>query len=154
LDKTIKKHIRILVEKYNHTIKYHPKHVNISNDINTINIVQNNKYNFDVDYNEIFKTEKVQVPINEIYDILLDLLIRNEAHKIEPKTGEVLSIEDWVKEEDSYAKSALDKLRSDLKIKPFDHRDLGGNRFELCYYKGLIILTDDLCLYKSNVIEI
>ncbi|WP_298541902.1 hypothetical protein [uncultured Aquimarina sp.] len=154
MDQKIKKNIRIIAEKNNCTILYNSNSLTIIDSMNSIQIAQNNKYEFDLVYNIIKDIIQIKVPIEEIYDVLLELLRRIDLNKIKLKTGVLIQLIDWIKEEGVSAKDNLEKLKMDLKIKSIEYRHLGGNRIEAEYYKGLLILSDDLCWNKSNIIEI
>lgn len=52
-------------------------------------------------------------------------------------------------------KKTIQELKNKLKHSEVDKFDLGGNRFEVEYYKGILILRDDLPGCKSaNVIDL
>lgn len=149
----VKKNIRIVAEKFCHTIEYFPDCMLISNSCNTVKLSQKNKYKFDLTYNSEKSEIAIKVAIEDIYDVLIDLLRRTHLYIPPRKPGHLLALKDWHNEE-SHCQRYFDALISNLKIGPVDYRDLGGNRIEAEYYKGLILLTDDLNWSKSNVIEL
>tara|TARA_B100000795_G_scaffold116448_1_gene86471 strand:- start:291 stop:761 length:471 start_codon:yes stop_codon:yes gene_type:complete len=152
----LKKNIRILAEKFNHKIEYQNDVVVLKNNINEIKLWETDKYGIYISYNIEDSSSKILKSNNEIvYDILLDLLNRKEQkERLTMKTGILLSIEDWIKEEGEFAKDKLEELKKDLKYTKIKSRILGGNRYGAEYYNGLLILTDDLCWGKSNVVTI
>ncbi|GAB1856895.1 hypothetical protein MHTCC0001_17310 [Flavobacteriaceae bacterium MHTCC 0001] len=153
MDKLIKKNIRLLVEKYNHSIEYNEDHISIYDSLNKIKVFQNQKYDFKVEYNIILNEVLVDVVKDDIYDILIELLERVELYELKEKTGFLLDINRWIKEEGG-SKEIIRKLIEDTKNNSLEYEHLGGNRIEAEYYKGLIILKDDLYWDKSNVINL
>ena len=155
MNKEIKKHIRILAEKFNHLIEYDKDILVLKNEINNIRIFQEDKYGINVSFNLLDKYKHLKVTTDRIYDVIIELLSRGKnTQDIELNSEMILTIEDWINEEGDFARKQLEKLKKDLKTENIKYRDLGGNRYEAEFYNGILILTDDLCFASSNIIEL
>ena len=153
MDRTIKKNLRLISEKYNHGIAYHDNYLLISGLINKIKISQHKKYNFNVEYNIALQTISVHVEKQDIYDIVLELLRRYELYILKPRPGKLLQIKDWINNECTTNKKEIKQSILSVRNSENEYKYFGGNRLELEYYKGIFILQDDLCIEKSNIIE-
>jgi len=150
----IKRSVRLLSERYNHTINYEKNTIILRKDFSSIKIWQEDKNSIYVSFT-IQDHQENQIKINneDIYDVLLELFINPKGEEsILEKNGILLTIDEWINEEGMYAKEKLTKLKKDLKNGDIKYRALGGNRYEAEYFKSILILTDDLCWAKSNVI--
>ena len=153
MNKDIKKHIRILAEKFNHLIEYDKDILILKNQQNDIRIWQEDKYGINISFNLKNKSKYLKINTDRIYDIVIELLKRgNNTQNIEINSEMVLTLEDWINEEGDFARKQLEELKKDLKLKDIKYRELGGNRYEAEFYDGILILTDDLCFASSNVI--
>lgn len=151
----IKKNIRLLSEKHHHSISYGVNEMLIANDINTIKITPERKYGFKITYNTSEGLEQISSDLDNIYDVLIDLLKRHKPYKLISKNSTLIHLENWIDEEGgNWIKKSLKDLSIRYDNGEIEYEDLGGNRFELEFYKGLLILVDDLCIKKSNVIDI
>ena len=84
--------------------------------------------------------------------MLINIFYRSELNKVNLNKGDLLSIED-LKEEFTDIKKIEDEL-FDLISKNIQYYDFGGNRILTQYYKGTLILIDDICYAKSNILHI
>src|SRR5690606_7090728 len=107
-------------------------------------------YNSNERINEVLHVENLY-----IYDPLIELLKRTSLYKIEFKRGDLMELKDFVNEE-RIARKSIKFLKEQLNNNDgIEYMHLGGNRFEVEYYKGILILIDDLPRCKlANVIEI
>ena len=155
MNQLIKKNIRLLSEKYNHKIEYGTGELFITNKINTLKISPRSKYGFDIEYNTDKGLDTISSNLVDIYDFLIELLRRTELYELIPKRGKLLDLNDWIKEEDgNWIGKSLRTLVDKFTKGQIEYEEFGGNRYELEFYKGLLIINDDLCISKSNVIEI
>lgn len=156
MNKDLKKHIKNLADKFNHKVEYQKDVMIIKNQINHIKLWKKDKYGINISYNlDENQSDDLKVDAEYIYDAILELFNRKErSEKLKIKTGILITIEDWINEEGDFAKEKLEELKSDLQYQQIEFRELGGNRFEVEYYNGILILTDDLYWAKSNVIPI
>ena len=155
MNKSIKKNIRLLSQKFNHSIDYHIDCVFIHSSLNRVKISQEKKYGFKVQYNSFLKNISIDIEKEDVYDIILELLKRTELYELKEKTGFLLNVKKWINEEaNDYGKEIIQGLIKVSKKDLIEYENLGGNRIEAEYYKGLIILNDDLCWDKSNVINL
>lgn len=153
MDQLIKRNIRLLSERFNHSIEYSSEYLLINSDLNSIKVSPNSKYGFIINYNSESGNVQIEIELEDIYDVLIELLRRKELYQLKAKTEKLICIEDWTSEEGDWIIQELKELHLRLENESFDFIEIGGNRFEGEYYKGLLILTDDLCWNKSNVIE-
>jgi hypothetical protein len=149
-----KKNIRVLAEKYHHSIQYDKEVVRLEAGSNTIEVEPTNKGVLTIRYNALKETEKLEIPSDEVYDVLIELLRRKETAVIHRKEGDLITLDLYRQEEGTIVDQWLKQLKAEINTKGIAHKQLGGNRIEAEYYKGLLILTDDLVYYLSNVIEL
>ena len=152
MDHTIKKHIRLLAEKYQHTINYKANGILLTNSFNEIELYQKDKGQFSIHFNPSVDGKALDVDFPNVYDVLIDLLRRTQAHPYQPKNGNLLTLADWFEGEQSFMKQLHNLIKKES-LTPIDCVNFGGNRFELEYYKGIFILTDDLMAKRSNIFE-
>ena len=156
MKKELKKHIKLLAEKFNHKVEYEKEVMVLQNVVDEIRIWEEDKYGTNVSYNE-GKDLKIELKLNSenFYNVFIEILGRkSQEEKLMIGDGILLTIEEWIKEEGDFAKDQIEGLKIDLENEQIEFRKLGGNRFEAEYFKGILILTDDLCWGKSNVISI
>lgn len=154
-EQRIKKTIRLLADKFDHLMVYEKDIMLLKNQVNNIQIRQEDKYGMTISYKLGGKVNKQKLPLERIYDVMLQLLQRQDDHtQIAAKPGVLLTVEEWIKEEGAWARERLENLIRDLNSQAFAYRWLGGNRYQAEYYKGLLIITDDLGWAVSNVIEL
>ncbi|NOQ71198.1 MAG: hypothetical protein GQ574_04295 [Crocinitomix sp.] len=154
MNQNVKKNIRLLAEKYKHDIQYRERSILLTSSINQIEITQKDKYGFYFSYNPNLEGKKREVDFHDIYDVLIDLLSRREIYHLKPKNGNLLTIDDWIDGDGCASDKAFQKQFKELDQSVLEYKNLGGNRIEAEYYKGLIIIIDDLLMDKSNVIEL
>ena len=155
MNKELKSHIRKLAKKFNHEIEYQNDIVVLKSEMNKIELWEPDKNGVNISYNLSDNNfDKLKVEHDGVYDILIDLFRREKGSKLTLKNGVLLTIEEWIKEEGEFAKEKFEELKKDLHSEQIEFRELGGNRYEAEYYDGLLILKDDLCWAKSNVIPI
>ena len=156
MKKELKKHIKLLAEKFNHKVEYEKEVMVLQNVVDEIRIWEEDKYGTNVSYNE-GKDLKIELKLNSenFYNVFIEILGRkSQEEKLMIGDGILLTFEVWIKEEGDFAKDQIEGLKIDLENEQIEFRKLGGNRFEAEYFKGILILTDDLCWGKSNVISI
>src|SRR6218665_1702142 len=146
----IKKNIRILSEKFNHQISYFESLILIKNNFNFIEIFQFSKEKILVKYNIANGVDEVEIFTEDIYDLLINIFYRRELNKVSLHKGDLLNVKD-LEEEFIDIKKIEDKL-FELMSKNIQYYDFGGNRVLTQYYKNILIVIDDICYAKSNVI--
>ncbi|WP_053989917.1 hypothetical protein [Mangrovimonas sp. TPBH4] len=149
----LKEHIKLLAEKYNHKLTYDKFKIIVFSDKNYVEINELNQKSVEITYNYSTGKEKTILKNSDIYDLLIEILTRFELNIIRSKNCELLNISHFIEEEGKVANKRLAELKSEIKNGQVIYRNLGGNRIEAEYYKGILILKDDLMNYKSNVIE-
>ena len=156
MKKETKQHIKLLAEKFNHNIEYEKEVMLLKNNLNEIRIWEKDKYGINVSYNDKNNSLKeMKLEVEDFYEVLLEILMRTSiVDNLRIGTGILLTLEEWVNEEGDFAKEKLESLKRDLKNEFIEYRNLGGNRYEAEYFKGILIIMDDLCWAKSNVISV
>lgn len=153
INATVKKHIKLLSELYSHSIDYNENTIILKNQLNDIRVTQINKTEIELTF--IINSEEQQLTIrnNDCYDVLIKLMMRSESYlcPFGDKFMKLIEPIDFLEEEMSGA-TELD-LKKIIFSKSSEYVDLGGNRFEAIYYKGVLILTDDLLWSKFNVVD-
>lgn len=151
---SIKKNIRLLCERYDHSIEYSAEDLLIKSDLNWIKISPKSKYGFVIKYNTKSTNIQIEIRSEDIYDVLIEILTRPQLYELKAKTGKLLELNDWITEEGSGIAKELKTLKATASLEKVDFKNIGGNRLEGEYFKGIIILTDDLRWDKSNVFEL
>lgn len=153
MNSTIKKHIKLLAERFEHQLRYDRNALIIYNSSNTIRIEEYKKSDLDISYNvDTSSTKTERVPQDRAYDIIIKILTRYEVEEVKFSLGTPIQLEDWI-EEESYKRTRIVDLQRQILKEDADHVILGGNRLEAEYFKGVIILMDDLMWMPCNVIE-
>jgi len=154
MSSTWRRNIKLLAEWWPHTIEYERSVILLTSKINQIRVWQEDKYGIRFTYNSNSKGEEhLKVCWEDVYDVAIQLLWRSELHPVGPNGGVLLTLDEWVNQEGRFAEKRLRTFRSDLEAGHIEDRCLGGNRYRLEYFKGIFILTDDLCRAKSNVVS-
>lgn len=151
---SLKKHFKILAEFYSHSVDFDKDVMVISSSLNTIRISQLNKNETKVSYRLSSETKETIVRNADSYDVIIKLLTRSEEYLCSFGTDSMhtMTIENFI-EEEMKSGSTIKDLKNLILKGSSEYVDLGGNRFEAVYYKGIIILTDDLLWTKFNVID-
>ncbi|WP_312766628.1 hypothetical protein [Epilithonimonas sp.] len=148
----IRKNISIISEKFNHEIFYSESLLLIKNNLNFIEIFPFSKEKILVKYNIQNGSYEVEIFTEYIYDLLINIFHRNELNKVDLNEGDLLSIKDL--EEEFIDIKKIEIKLFDLMSKNAQYYNFGGNRVLTQYYKNTLILIDDICYAKSNVINI
>jgi len=154
VERLIKKNIRLLAEKHEHSISYLPNSIEINNEINEISIVQHTKELFRIEFNLTKEKQAIYISNLEIYDVVLQVVKRKNIHPIKIKTFPLLSIKQWLSDEGKSAQNDFNKLKTDLRKSNPANRIMFGNRIEAEYYSGIIILEDIMNEFVSNVVNL
>ena len=149
-----KKHIKILADKFNHTISFDRNSIIITNNINFINVTDIDKNNVVIRYNIDSGETELSVIDIDLMDVLFEILRRNKLYIIDIKQGSLLTLDDYIDVEGKYAKDQIKQIKTSKKDETITNRLLGGNRIEAEVYCDLFILTDDLMVYRTNTIDI
>ena len=59
-----------------------------------------------------------------------------------------------LKKEEGFSQKEIDDLFENVKVQKENDKITGGNRILYEFYNGVLLLMDDLCYYKSNIIDI
>ncbi len=156
MDQHIKKHIQRLAEKFEHQLYFEKQVMVLRNEINEIKIWEENKYEMNIHFNENEKSIKKELLKKEhIYDLLIEVLSRKKlGDPILRQKGNLLTLKELIDVEGAFMDHEIKQIIKDRQTKDISYRNLGGNQYLVEYFKGVLILTDDLRWAKSNVISI
>ncbi|GEM_PF-2162873 len=148
----IKKNIKLLSEKYNHQLFFHENIIFIKNEKNLIEIYSKTNEIISIKYNLEEGLDHLEMLTVEIYDILINIFHRRFLEKVNLSEDELINIDNLREEfgDLSEVNKKLSQLISDNK----SFYDFGGNRILMEFYKNILILKDNICLAKSNVINL
>ncbi|MDQ1098683.1 MULTISPECIES: hypothetical protein [Chryseobacterium] len=152
ISRITKKNIVLLSERYNHQVSYYQDIIIVSNKKNIVKIRPDVKDTFLIKYNFEGGIAEIQVQEVEIYDLLMNIFFRKSFEKISINQGTLMNIDD-IYDEFGDVKEFSKRL-AQLMLKNVKYYDFGGNRTLIQYYKNILILIDDICLAKSNVINL
>lgn len=147
----IKKCVRLIAEKFSYSTDYLKEIIIISNQDNRIEIELKGNEQYEISYEYLSKSENITTSIDELFDLLIQLLMFEEKHNISLHEGEIITIQNWITDEQISLKE-IEQILSDLKKENVESYQFRGNRIMAEYYKGIIILLDDLGYYKSGII--
>lgn len=147
--------LKILAEKFNHKLEAYSNSITIINETNRISIQIENNNSFRIIYNLNWNDKVIIISNNEFYNFIIQLLKREHVStEILINNKKVIEIEDWFEIEKEIAKSLIDEIQAELK---YDYRiksiNLKSNRFDVCYYNGILILEDQNKKYLANIFE-
>ncbi|MBF0598435.1 hypothetical protein [Faecalibacter rhinopitheci] len=150
----VKNKIKILCEFFSYKITYENDILRIFNPKNEISIKQTNKNQYLIIYNTNNSYDEIEVYENEVFDALINIIYRIDLEKIELNEFETITLE-ILKEFEYSDKHKLEDTLEKIIKQNIENKNIGGNRILHKYYKGYLILMDDLngCL-KSNVIKL
>lgn len=151
-----KKHIRILADKFNHSIDFEGNSLILKNDTNLIKLTDTTKNKINIHYNVKSGEENLLVSEFDFIDVLFELLSRRDSQEpIELKEGELMNLQNYIDEVGAhYFLEKIQKIKHAITDGTYRNEILQGNRMEAEVYNKLLILTDDLRYYKTNTIDI
>ena len=147
----IKKCLRLVAEKFSFSTNYLNETISISNNSIRISIEPKRDKNNTISYENLNQLENLTVSIDELFDIVIQSLKFDRKDKISRRKGEIITLENWIHEEQISLKE-IEKTLFDLKENNVTLYEFRGNRIIAEYYQGIIILSDDLGYYKSGII--
>ncbi len=147
-----KKNIRLLSERYEHTLFYYESAIIIKSEKNFIEIFPQYQENILVKYNYEEGNVEVKIHDSEVYDVLIKVFLRRGLEKIILNPLHPLSFND-LEEEFGDLDEFNRKIISLINLNTV-YCDIGGNRVLTELYKEILILRDDIGGAKGNVINI
>lgn len=152
IDHITKKNIRLLSERYEHTLFYYENTVIIKNEKNFIEIFPQYQEIVLVKYNYEEGSIEVKIHNSEVYDVLIKVFLRKGLEKINLNPLDPLNFNDLEEEfgdVDKFKRKIIFLINSKA-----GYSYIGGNRVLTEFYKGILILRDDIGVAKGNVINI
>ncbi len=155
MNQIIKKHLKILANRFEHTIEYHFNNdIIISNKLNFIKISHKSKNKLSFSYNCKLDLKEIEIDFDDLYDTLIQVLKRKSDYEIITTKYDLLTLEIYLENEGQRAQKEIEQLIQNYKIGKVENKILFGNRITPEIFNGIIILTDDLERIKSNVIDL
>ena len=156
IEPKIKQHIKLLAERFGHSLSYEGSRILLFNEINAISITSTKKERIEISYNvdQTSPQEAIEVGNETVYDPLIQLLKRAFLHPITLRNSSIIQLSDFLSEE-RIARKTIPELKHEWLTQQIEYKNLGGNRFEAEFFKGVVILTDDLPdAMLSNVVDV
>lgn len=149
-----KRHIKLLAERYEHNISYDRSTIYLLNEINSITLAPTFAKTVKVTYNSEHNLEETfEVSKADLYHPLLQLLERKDLRIVDIRAGSLVQFEHLLEEESKDRASTIDHIKELYNLNA-ELQYIGGNRIEAEYFKGIIIMKDNLPnFYSSNVID-
>jgi hypothetical protein len=97
---------------------------------------------------------KYHIPQTYVFDVIQKLGTPHlAALLLDYEPGRLLQLDDYIEIENG--QKYLNGLRQHLLDTPsLTRADLGGNRILVEYYRGTLIISDDLVVYATNVVDL
>lgn len=150
-----KKHIKILADKFNHSIEFSSSSLIIKSNINFIELTETQKNKVNIRYNVTGGEVKLSVTEIDLIDVVFEILRREKLEPVEMKEGELMSLKNYIDEVGKhYVQEKIKKIKFSRTDGTYKNEILNGNRMEAEVYDNLLILTDDLRVCKTNTIDI
>ncbi|MCR9154376.1 MAG: hypothetical protein NXI09_09720 [Bacteroidetes bacterium] len=149
----LKKHIRILSERFGYVIDYYGSKLKLSNELNDIFVDSPDKYGLVIEFNGLDEVKRVKLKESEVCGFLIELMRRVDLYS---KARTPLPIDpDLFKQSEGYELSVLLKrIKEKVENEKVESFQYGGNMFEIEYYKGLVILMGITEGFGTGVIEL
>lgn len=147
----IKKHIRLIAEKFQYSTSYTKESVILENTPVSIEIDFSGYDVFNLKHTINDTLKQIVIKPEALYDYIIQAFIFPYKTEIAHKKGELISLEIWASEEFISLKKLLNNIEK-IKSGDSEEHDFGGNRIMAEYYKGIILVRDDLAYYKANVL--
>lgn len=155
LNKTLKQNIQLLAELFSHQLTYEKYAIHLNSTLNNITIWAEDKYALLVCFNLENKSQQIKIEHYAIYHVLLELMQRRtDTQNVSLPHHELLSLDKVWSEERYSVQEELKKQRITTGQENMVYHDFSGNRYLVRYFKGILILKDDLCYAMSNVVKL
>lgn len=149
-----KKEIGILAQKFGYKVSYKGRERSLEKDSAILRIgTGNNKASFIM----WFSISMVPYELVVSSDALIDKVWSFMNHDYQnltsvPEKGDLITLEEYLLSERENGRRSIEALKKELKEHKISHYRLFGNRIEVEYYNGYLILNDDIRFLKTNVI--
>lgn len=119
--------------------------------VNQIIIRRLNENDIKVRYNLHDQIKLEVVPDIFIYDIMDELLIREEANKVEIKSGKVIEVQNWKEQ----LRPIFVKIQNEKDYNHYlKHLRIVSERFEVEYFDDILVLRDREKNLLTNVLKL
>lgn len=149
-----KKHLRLLVESFGGEIGYgHDDSLRVKFPAGqaTFSPLSYDAMHCEIDAGDgVFPVRASKIYVFDIVDRLASPYFAPRLRQYQP--GELITLEHYIEEE--MGEIGLADLRDRLAVDPsLTQASIDGNRILVAYYRGVLILRDDLCLSATNVVD-
>ncbi len=149
-----KKRARIFSEKLGGVIDYGKNdslNFQIGDNSVVFTPVSKNEMNCTINLNN--GSTSYQISKDYIFDIIEKLCLPHLSETLlKYKNKTILQLSDYINEENG--QKLLDELRQRIVDNPsLETADLGGNRIIVEYYRGILVISDDILWCATNVID-
>lgn len=152
MDKEIVYKLVLLAKLHDHQIAcLNDKSVEIINSVNKIlvELISDGEIKIRFNYYEEL-IETVLTP-KTVYSFFEDLLMRDEATKVEQKNNDLITIADWKND----LKKHIDTIQREKSYNQYlKHLRVDSDRFEIEYFDGIIVLRDKDKKMMTNILEL
>ena len=150
---SIKKNLRLLAERYGYVTCYEKDNLLLKKDDFIIKISSLVKGFINVRYSNKNTSNEIDAASKLIYHIVLRLFDCDKENLIvEWKSQRLLNLELYY-EVENFSEKEIRLQINELLENGKEYKEFGGNLIFGEYYKGVIILTDDLYFYSWNVVD-
>ena len=151
MNSDLKRNLRILSDHFDWRLSFQGNDLHLERGDLVIQLKEKRPSHIDLSYMNSAGEHFLNIPGADVYDIILQLFHATTEGVLERRTAKVLEVADWLNEEGDFF---LDKLKQLVLDSPQGYHHLGGNRILAEYLNGILILTDDLNYFKSNVLSV
>lgn len=153
INHSVKKNIRLLAEKYDYAITYEQEVVVLERDDISIRLTTIDKYSSNVKYTNKDTAGEINITPQFVFHAILMLFdYENNYSLLNWKFNELLTLEHYYREE-NFSEKEISAWIYRLKETNTDYEMFPGNHIGIEYYKGILILTDNIYFYSWNVVE-
>lgn len=137
---------------YNHRIDSNDSFLEAINSINKIQIKATSNTELLIIYNVLDNLTEVASNREQVYDLYIQLLRRDEPQKIEQRNGSPISVQIWLEIEGQTVTQTVYEIVERLNYDRIVHLKFDKNRILVEYFHGILLLEDKLKILPSNVI--
>lgn len=148
----IKKHVRLLAEKFLYSTDYVAEVIVLHKEPVTIKINISGSNQLEIWHTINSNISKhVIIESEACYDYIVKAFLSPDKAGIVSNAGDIISMEIWTDTEQISLKE-ISQTIAEIRAQGLERYLFRGNRILAEYYKGIILVRDDLGYYKTNVL--
>lgn len=149
-----KTELAVLGQKFGYRLTYIAQKRHFTNGVNQIWIEPlKNKHLLKCSSKTDSNLNECLLNADELIDAFYNVLQHPTFSKIQINSGPLITLHDYIETEKKEAQKSLVNLKKVLQTEAPNEYRLKGNRIEALYYRGFLILKDDLSYLKTNMIS-